>query len=89
MQCRLWAEPVNPSASTEHAASPAQIELLWTAEREILACLQAGMPDKEIARQRQASINTVRNQVNAVMRKMGVHKRTQLVALGLARTQAD
>ena len=74
----VWAEAAEPQASSRRAISPALIELLSSAEREILDCLRAGMCDKEIANLRRASVNTVRNQVNAVMHKLGVNKRTHI-----------
>lgn len=76
----VWAESAEPPASSRRAISPTLIELLSSAEREILGCLQAGMGDKEIASLRRVSVNTVRNQVSAVMHKVGVNKRTHLAA---------
>lgn len=52
-------------------------------EREVLTLTCGGRTDKEIAHHREVSVNTVRNQVRGLMLKLGVRKRTQLVALGL------
>ena len=52
-------------------------------EREVLKLTCGGRTDKEIARHRSVSVNTVRNQVRTLMLKLGVRKRTQLVALAL------
>lgn len=85
----VWAEPAQPPAASQRAISPALVELLSAAEREILVCLQAGLCDKEIASQRRVSVNTVRNQVNAVMHKLGVNKRTHLAAWNRAAMRED
>lgn len=52
-------------------------------ERKVLELTCDGRSDKEIARHRSVSVNTVRNQVRTLMQKLGVRKRTQLVALAL------
>lgn len=56
-------------------------ETLTASERAVLTGVGAGLTDKEIARQRDVSMHTVRNQVRAIMRKTGVNKRIRLVAL--------
>lgn len=82
-----WRPTAATPASHRPMLSPALIELLSPAEREVLAYLQAGLSDKEIAGQRRVSLHTVRNQVNAVMHKLGVHKRAQLAAWNQAMRQ--
>ncbi len=83
----MWSESADLPAPGNRAINPALIELLSVTEREILGCLQEGMCDKEIASLRRVSVNTVRNQVRAVMHKLGVSKRTRLVAFSLADIQ--
>lgn len=81
-------------AAVDIAASPRAVGIavevprieslaLSTIEREVLNLTCSGQTDKEIARHRAVSVNTVRNQVRTLMRKLGVRKRTQLVALAL------
>lgn len=80
----VWTEPADLSAPGSRTVSSAMIELLSATEREILGYLRQGMCDKEIASLRRVSVNTVRNQVSAVMHKVGVNKRSRLVAFDLA-----
>jgi len=84
-----WTEPDDLPAAETRAINLAVIELLSATEREILGCLRKGMSDKEIARLRRVSINTVRNQVCAVMHKIGVSKRIHLAAFSLADIHED
>ena len=85
----VWAEPSEADLPVpgNRTISPSMIELLSATEREILGYLRQGMCDKEIASLRRVSVNTVRNQVRAVMHKAGVSKRTRLVAFNLAEIQ--
>lgn len=83
----VWTEPADLPVPGNRTISPSMIELLSATEREILGYLRQGMCDKEIASLRRASVNTVRNQVRAVMHKIGVNKRTRLVAFNLAAIQ--
>jgi DNA-binding CsgD family transcriptional regulator len=83
------AEPADLPVPGNRVINPSLIELLSVTERKILGCLQQGMSDKEIACLRRVSVNTVRNQVRAVMRKLGVSKRTHLVAFNLAEIQEE
>ena len=54
---------------------------LSPAERDVLRGLLAGQSNAVIARARGTSIRTVANQVAAVLRKLGLDSRRQLVAL--------
>ena len=83
----VWSEPADLSVPGNRTISPSMIELLSAIEREILGYLRQGLCDKEIASLRRTSVNTVRNQVRAVMHKVGVNKRTRLVAFNLAEIQ--
>lgn len=80
----VWTEPADLPVPGSRTISPSTIELLSAVEREILGYLRQGMGDKEIATLRGVSVNTVRNQVCAVMHKVGVNKRSRLVAFDLA-----
>lgn len=70
------ARTASGSPATLHVESLA----LSRVEREVLELTCSGRTDKEIARHRSVSVNTVRNQVRSLMLKLGVNKRTQLVA---------
>lgn len=80
----VWTEPADLSVPGNRTVSPSMIELLSAIEREILGYLRQGLCDKEIANLRRVSVNTVRHQVRVVMHKVGVNKRTRLVAFDLA-----
>jgi DNA-binding NarL/FixJ family response regulator len=47
-------------------------------ERQVLACIEQGMSNKQIARQLAISTTTVRTHVSNVLRKLGLENRTQL-----------
>jgi len=49
------------------------------AQREILALLQVGLSNREIARQRARSVRTIANQVASLLRKTGSASRRELV----------
>ncbi len=49
-------------------------------ERAVLALLQAGLPNKEIAARLHLSVYTVREYVSNLLEKYGVYNRTELVA---------
>jgi DNA-binding NarL/FixJ family response regulator len=48
-------------------------------QEDVLACLLQGMPNKEIARRINLSVETVKDHVAAVLRTLGVSSRTQAV----------
>jgi NarL family two-component system response regulator LiaR len=52
---------------------------LTGAERDIVRLVAAGRATREIARERQRSIHTVRAQINSLNRKLQLTHRTQLV----------
>lgn len=54
---------------------------LSPAEQEVLRALLAGRSNAAIARARGTSVRTVANQVAAVLRKLGVESRRQLITL--------
>jgi DNA-binding NarL/FixJ family response regulator len=57
-----------------------RVEKLTQTEREIVAHLVAGSTNRDIARRRHTSENTVANQVHAIFLKLGVHSRAELAA---------
>ncbi len=62
------------------AASPAVSRLgLTPRQRDVLACLLKGRPNKLIARELNLSVETVKDHVAAVLRALGVSSRTQAV----------
>lgn len=62
---------------------PARQVMLTEVERELLACLAAGQSNKQIAHARSRSEATIRNQLHALFRKLGVKNRLQAVRVGL------
>lgn len=50
------------------------------AEREVLLLVMEGLSNEEIAQRRQRSARTIANQLAAMMRKVGVFNRTELLA---------
>lgn len=71
------------SSRSEQRTRESVLQELTAAERAILAQLMAGRTVREIAGDRFVSLETVRSQVKAVLRKLGA--RTQLQALAIAR----
>lgn len=64
------------------AAAPSLSSLGLTPRQEdVLACLLQGMPNKEIARRINLSVETVKDHVAAVLRTLGVSSRTQAVLI--------
>jgi signal transduction histidine kinase/DNA-binding NarL/FixJ family response regulator len=54
---------------------------LTVREREVRALVETGLPDKAIAAQLAISVKTVEKHVSSLLRKSGVHNRTELVGL--------
>jgi DNA-binding NarL/FixJ family response regulator/signal transduction histidine kinase len=52
---------------------------LTSREREVRALVETGLPDKLIAAQLMISVKTVEKHVSSLLRKSGVHNRTELV----------
>ena len=72
--------PLDPKAAravldARAAASPA--DGLSTREREVLALVAAGLPNKQIARRLEISEKTVKAHLTSVFRRIGVTDRTQ------------
>ena len=49
----------------------------------MLGLVAAGLPNKEIAQQLHLSHNTVRNHVQSILYKLGVHSKLEAVATGV------
>ena len=50
-------------------------------QREVLALLKTGKSDKEIARDLNAAVPTIKVHVSAILRTMGVRNRTQAAVM--------
>jgi DNA-binding CsgD family transcriptional regulator len=66
------------SASDVHALSPS-VELT-PRQHEVLMLLADGLSSEQIANQLELSIDTVRNHVREILRRLGVHSRIAAVA---------
>jgi DNA-binding NarL/FixJ family response regulator len=75
-------EPAQPAAvpSIPLADSPQMARIgLTPRQKDVLACLLQGKPNKLIARELKLSVETVKDHVAAVLRALGVSTRTQAV----------
>jgi LuxR family maltose regulon positive regulatory protein len=72
--------PVVPPARHGAVAVPGLVEPLSAREREVLAHLAAGQPNREIADDLVISLDTVKRHVTHVFTKLSVTNRTQAVA---------
>lgn len=61
------------------------VELLTTRETEVLRRLADGLTTEQIASDLYLSVNTVRNHVNSVIRKLNVHSRLEAVSAAIRR----
>lgn len=61
-------------------AAPALHPVLTTAERDVVDQISRGASNLDIARSRGTSTRTVANQIQAILRKFGVHSRHELLA---------
>ncbi|MGJ7497000.1 response regulator transcription factor [Variovorax sp. RT4R15] len=64
-----------------HQQPPATFETLTPRQKAIVRHLATGIDDKTIARALGLAEKTVRNQLADIYARLGVHKRTQLIAL--------
>ena len=60
-------------------------ETLTTREREVLALMARGLPNKQIAARLSISLHTVKFHVASVLAKLGASSRTEAVTLGARR----
>jgi len=72
---RAPSHPIEPPAG-----SMAAVARLTRAEAEVLAGLLKGLPAKTIAARRNASVNTVRSQIMAILEKTGYSSQKELMA---------
>lgn len=72
---------VFPPGVPEHASGAEA--LLSPREVQILELLAAGRSTSEMATELYVSVNTIRNHVNAVIKKLGAHSRLEAVAEGV------
>lgn len=70
--------------STERGDWPGRRLGLTPREAEVLALITQGLSNAEIAEQAHLSINSVKSYVRAAYRKVGVSRRSQAVAWGMA-----
>lgn len=75
LECR-WPD------SIDHALQ--ELFGLTTSERDILACLAQGMTAETISEQRVRALGTVRQQIKALMQKLGTNRQNQAVSLAAA-----
>jgi DNA-binding NarL/FixJ family response regulator len=90
---RVALRRVSPDGSTTSRTAAASVAyLLTTREREVLRLLARGLTQSDIATSLFISPKTVGGHIQRVMTKLGVHSRTQAVALaheqGLAGVEA-
>jgi DNA-binding NarL/FixJ family response regulator len=58
-------------------------------EREVLPLIVQGLSNADIARRLFISVNTVRNHVQTIMKKLGVHSRAEVLAVSLQNELVD
>lgn len=82
---RIW-RPENPNPIKE-TPEFSGIEMLAhkfglsNAEKEVLELLARGLSNKEMADRRFVSLNTIKTHVSRIYGKMGISRRTQLMAM--------
>ena len=62
---------------------------LTARESQILGLLQQGMSNKMISRSLGIELPTVKNHVHSILRKLGIHRRTEAISLLYVRPQPD
>lgn len=60
-------------------AAVAEVSLLTLRQREVLALIATGQSNKEIAHRLGTSEGTIKAHISAIMRRLGVHNRVQLL----------
>lgn len=80
--CPLRAVPMLMQALQQRAGASYATPALTTRESEIAALLREGLANKEIALRLGIATRTVKNHLQHVYEKLGVHSRGELVARG-------
>ena len=75
------AEPAASEPLTPLMNSEGEAVALTAREREILRCLAQGMPTKAMAKKLFIAVVTVRNHIQNILQKLGVHSKLEAVAL--------
>ena len=70
------------SPETQQRTRGGLLVRLTAREHEVRDLVSQGMPDKDIATALHISVKTVEKHVGSVLRKHGVHSRTELIAHG-------
>jgi DNA-binding NarL/FixJ family response regulator len=81
---RLADEPAAPVAPTTHAWAELP---LTPRQKGVLELLARGLSNKEIARELNVSVDTVKDHVAAVLKALGVNSRTQAVVAATQKTR--
>jgi PAS domain S-box-containing protein len=68
-------------ASARGGRAPGRAEDLTGRERDVLQCLTDGLSNQQAAERLGVTVNTVRNHVQHVLYKLGVHSRLEAVAM--------
>jgi DNA-binding NarL/FixJ family response regulator len=66
-------------ATPRQPAAVAEAPLLTPRQREVLALISTGQSNKEIAHRLGTSEGTIKAHISAIMRRLGVHNRVQLL----------
>jgi DNA-binding NarL/FixJ family response regulator len=72
---------IGASSGQANAGTPGALGQLSAGERRVLAAVAKGLTDKEVATVLNLSVKTVRNSLDRVFAKLGVHTRTQAAML--------
>lgn len=75
---RLVTGEVATSASNESKGQPSWFKTLSRSERKILHLLYLGKENKEIALELNLAVQTVKNHVASIYKKIGIHSREEL-----------
>ena len=70
------------------AARPAPVDTLTAREQEVLALLNIGLSNKQIARQLSIRLATVKNHVHSILAKLNVKRRGEAVAATAGRIRS-
>ena len=83
----LRAKPVTAPVPSPRPAEPEKLASasppLTRREKQVLACIAAGMQNKEIATKLGISLATVRNHVHAILEKLDVHSKLEALSLAV------